>query len=114
MYILERILFKRTDLDCDMMYHIAFYSMESLSGHLKSVGKDMSIIDDKYKDAIFGMGTTLDIVTLQCPIAKNNYVGVSLYCDANGIAKEFKPNTRATRIAQACGHTVVINGNQIE
>jgi hypothetical protein len=70
----------------------------------------MNAIDEKYKDAIFHMGVTLDIVTLQLPVASNGFIGVSIYCDANGIAKEFKANTRATRLAQACGHNIVIYG----
>lgn len=78
---------------------------------MQAIGDQLGKDNENYRSAIYNMGATLDIVTVQLPSIKNGFVGVSLYCDANGIAKNFKPNTRATRIAHECGQKVIINGD---
>lgn len=85
--------------------------LQSLQSQLNQQGLDINSIDKKYQSAFMNMSVSLEIVTLQVPQQSNGFVGVSMYCDADGIAKEYKPNTRATRLAHACGQKIIIHGD---
>ena len=47
----------------------------------------------------------LNIVSLSLPTPGAGYIGVSMYCDGDGAEKGCPVNGRASRLAQACGHT---------
>ncbi|KAF4672969.1 hypothetical protein FOL47_011158 [Perkinsus chesapeaki] len=53
--------------------------------------------------------TTVDILTLALPVPKTQYIGVSMYVDDKGVAKNLPVNTRAQGLTSACG----LVGNQI-
>ena len=80
--------------------------------HMKEAGTDISTLNPQMLASIGSMGTSLEITSLQMPTPSNGYIGVSMYSDGNAIHKEFKPNTRATRLARACGHSdIVLHGD---
>lgn len=58
-----------------------------------------------------GLSSAVEIIVLQLPRPDNGYIGVSMYCDQNGKTKNFELNTRATSLAQACGHANQIFGD---
>jgi hypothetical protein len=47
--------------------------------------------------------TSVDILSISVPMKENGYVGVSLYCDDKGKAKNLPVNERATKVGMACG-----------
>lgn len=75
---------------------------------MREAGTDLSQLNPQLLSSLHSMGTSLEIVSLQLPSKKNGYIGVSLYSDANAVNKDFKPNTRATRIVRACGHADMV------
>jgi hypothetical protein len=52
-----------------------------------------------------GSSNSVEIVSLMLPCAANGFIGVSMYCDQNGKAKNQELNSRATSFAHLCGYT---------
>ncbi len=82
--------------------------LDSIQKQMREAGTDVTKLDPQLLSSLHSMGTSLEIVSLQLPSPRNGYIGVSLYSDANAINKDFKPNTRATRIVRACGHANLV------
>jgi hypothetical protein len=74
--------------------------------------KEGGMSDSAVKEAMaqFGdkMAGQIEIITLCLPTPENNYRSVSIYCDGNNRFRTSggadQVNTRATALAQACGH----------
>lgn len=58
-----------------------------------------------------GLAASVEIIVLQLPYAGNGFVGVSMYCDQNGKLKNLDLNTRASSLAQTCGHANQVFGD---
>jgi len=79
--------------------------LATLKAQLLQQGIDPATVDSN----MLGAGTDvanmnpIEILTLILPTAANDYVGVSMYCDANASVKHRPVNQRATALAQRCG-----------
>ncbi len=74
--------------------------LSQLNQHAK---KDVaSGMDSKTMDYLLSM-TSVDIMSISVPNRESQYVGVSLYCDDKGKAKNLPVNERATKLGLACG-----------
>lgn len=57
------------------------------------------------------LSQTVDIVQLLPPIAATEWVGVSMYVDDKGVAKELPTNRRASEVCTQCGLSVQVLGD---
>lgn len=80
-------------------------SLQGIMNQLQQQGHDISKLDPSILQSVLNMGTSLEIISLQLPSKKNNFIGVSLYADANAQSKNFGFNERASEIARSCGHS---------
>ena len=83
-------------------------NIESIKSTLIEQGKDPEALDPNIFKAFAARGASVEICTLAVPMPAFGYIGVSLYCDGTGKTKGLPMNTRATQIAQACGHTTLV------
>lgn len=90
----------------------AAQSTEQITDMLRKQGLDPSTMD---KDLIAQLGSLgggpCEIVSLYLPTKDNGYESVSMYCDSNGQSKSLPVNTRATSLANCCGHNTTIYGD---
>ena len=54
-------------------------------------------------DTLLASGVSIDIFGLSLPIAASSFLGVSLYCDDKGVAKNLPQNALANSLATSCG-----------
>ena len=59
---------------------------------------------DALESNLAGMGAQVEIMSLALPQALNDYIGVSMYTDANAQVKQLGINQRATELARTCGY----------
>lgn len=72
---------------------------------LVSQGMDQSKIEEFVQTHASNLGSNVEIITIQVACAKNNFIGVSIYCDANSKFKAgVLPNERVTSLLRLCGH----------
>lgn len=83
-------------------------NIESIKATLREQGKDPESLDPNIFKAFAARGASVEICTLVVPNPSLGYIGVSLYCDGTGKTKNLPANSRATKIAQACGHTSLV------
>jgi hypothetical protein len=53
----------------------------------------------------------VEIKTLSPPSVANDYIGVSMYCDANAAVKNASYNSKATDIIRRCGYGIPVQGD---
>lgn len=83
-------------------------NIESIKETLREQGKDPEVMDPNIFKAFASRGASVEICTLCVPHPSLGYIGVSLYCDGTGKTKGSPVNSRATAIAQACGHSKLV------
>ena len=59
---------------------------------------------DTLASNLSGMGAQVEIMSLALPQTSNNFIGVSMYTDANAQVKQLDINQRATELARTCGY----------
>eukprot|EP01051_Picozoa_sp_SAG22_P003861 SAG22_NODE_195_length_15606_cov_21.340878_4_plen_387_part_00 len=60
---------------------------------------------------MFANQQMVDIVALQPGTKENGFIGVSMYVDDQGVAKNLPINRRATAMAAECGMSLAVNGD---
>lgn len=82
--------------------------LQAVMENMQQEGKSVGDIDPQLLTSLQTMGASVDICSLSLPTAANGYIGVSLYCDGNAVAKGAPINTRATDLARCCGNPALI------
>lgn len=79
--------------------------LATLKSQLLSQGIDPATVDSNMLSAGTDVANMnpIEILTLILPTKANDYVGVSMYCDANASVKHRPVNRRATSLARHCG-----------
>ena len=85
--------------------------LTSVLNELQKNGQDPSKMDPTMLSSLSSMGAAVEIITLCIANRANNFVAVSLYCDGNAVAKKLQVNSRATELAKACGHSLIVHGD---
>lgn len=93
---------KATAIDTDR-------SRAAVEQALLQQGTDPSTVDAR----LLGQAGEIkvEIKTLAPPSKTNGFIGVSMYCDANAVAKHLSINERATGIARRCGYNETVLGD---
>lgn len=73
----------------------------------KTQNQDINAVSPKLMETLRSMGASVEICAMSLPSKDNSFIGVSFYCDANGIAKGARLNARATDLARCCGNTSI-------
>jgi AraC-like DNA-binding protein len=81
----------------------------ALEQALKLQGTDPSSIDPRLLDHV--NDARVEIKTLAPPTKNNNYMGVSMYTDANANENSHPLNSKATDISIRCGYTTPVYGD---
>lgn len=82
---------------------------QAIEQALKQQGTDPSMIDERLLQNCGDI--RVEIKTLAPPTPSNDYIGVSMYCNANAGAHNSDSNERATSIAMKCGYSSPIYGD---
>ena len=85
---------------------------EAFKKGMEESGQSLANADPRILQNLAMMGASVEICTLGIATPANGYIGVSMYCDSHGQAKNMPPNKRATDLARACGHiSLVVRGD---
>jgi len=84
--------------------------VSSVRQQVAEKNKDSAPPDERMLSQV-ALSQTCDILQLLPPTPKSSWVGVSMYVDDKGVAKQLPPNRRASEVCRQCGLSVEVLGD---